>query len=187
MVNAAPGRRVGTFRLPKSSTERRPVSVHPIPEEPMLPRPTIEAFDRHLLGLGLRFEGVVIGGSALGARAYGRHPAADSRLRHPRPRAAAGDRFGCARLREVSAPGGRRVARRLAPQRSDATGRRAALRVARACGAHLRRKAVVLSTLGRPDLLDVTRATETACSWAHRSEPTCGLRSITRRTCPSPT
>jgi hypothetical protein len=24
----------------------------------MLPRPTIEAFDRHLLGLGLRFEGV---------------------------------------------------------------------------------------------------------------------------------
>lgn len=32
----------------------------------MLPRPTIEAFDRHLLGLGLRFEGVVIGGSALG-------------------------------------------------------------------------------------------------------------------------
>ena len=32
----------------------------------MLPRPTIEAFDRHLLELGLRFEGVVIGGSALG-------------------------------------------------------------------------------------------------------------------------
>ncbi|MBK6686029.1 MAG: hypothetical protein IPG45_16265 [Deltaproteobacteria bacterium] len=31
----------------------------------MLPRPTIEAFDLHLLGLGLRFEGVVIGGSAL--------------------------------------------------------------------------------------------------------------------------
>lgn len=31
----------------------------------MLPRPTIEAFDRHLLGLSLRFEGVVIGGSAL--------------------------------------------------------------------------------------------------------------------------
>lgn len=31
----------------------------------MLPRPTIEAFDRHLLELGLRFEGVVIGGSAL--------------------------------------------------------------------------------------------------------------------------
>lgn len=32
----------------------------------MLPRQTIEAFDAHLLGLGLRFEGVVIGGSALG-------------------------------------------------------------------------------------------------------------------------
>lgn len=31
----------------------------------MLPRPTIEAFDRHLDALGLRFEGVVIGGSAL--------------------------------------------------------------------------------------------------------------------------
>ncbi len=32
----------------------------------MMPRPTVEAFDRHLVGLGLRFEGVVIGGSALG-------------------------------------------------------------------------------------------------------------------------
>jgi hypothetical protein len=32
----------------------------------MLPRPTLEAFDRHLLTLELRFEGVVIGGSALG-------------------------------------------------------------------------------------------------------------------------
>lgn len=32
----------------------------------MLPRPTIEAFDRHLLLLGLRFEAVVIGGAALG-------------------------------------------------------------------------------------------------------------------------
>ena len=32
----------------------------------MLPRPTIEAFDRHLLEVGLHFEGVVIGGSALG-------------------------------------------------------------------------------------------------------------------------
>jgi len=32
----------------------------------VLPRPIIEAFDRHLLGLGLRFQGVVIGGSALG-------------------------------------------------------------------------------------------------------------------------
>lgn len=32
----------------------------------MLPRPTIEAFDRWLMRLGLRFEGVVIGGSALG-------------------------------------------------------------------------------------------------------------------------
>lgn len=31
----------------------------------MFPRPTIEAFDRHLARLGLRFEGVVIGGSAL--------------------------------------------------------------------------------------------------------------------------
>lgn len=31
----------------------------------MLPRPTIEAFDVHLAGLGLRLEAVVIGGSAL--------------------------------------------------------------------------------------------------------------------------
>jgi hypothetical protein len=31
----------------------------------MLPRPTIEAFDRHLAALGLRLEAVVIGGSAL--------------------------------------------------------------------------------------------------------------------------
>jgi hypothetical protein len=31
----------------------------------MLPRPTIEAFDRHLSALGLRLEAVVIGGSAL--------------------------------------------------------------------------------------------------------------------------
>ena len=31
----------------------------------MLPRLTIEAFDRHLADLGLRFEGVIIGGSAL--------------------------------------------------------------------------------------------------------------------------
>jgi hypothetical protein len=31
----------------------------------MLPRLTIEAFDRHLTSLALRFEGVVIGGSAL--------------------------------------------------------------------------------------------------------------------------
>jgi hypothetical protein len=31
----------------------------------MLPRPTIEAFDRHLGALGLRLEAIVIGGSAL--------------------------------------------------------------------------------------------------------------------------
>lgn len=31
----------------------------------MLPRPTIEAFDRHLAGLGLRLEAIVVGGSAL--------------------------------------------------------------------------------------------------------------------------
>jgi Nucleotidyltransferase of unknown function (DUF6036) len=31
----------------------------------MLPRPTIEAFDSHLAAFGLRFEAVVIGGSAL--------------------------------------------------------------------------------------------------------------------------
>lgn len=31
----------------------------------MLPRPTIEAFDAHLLGLDLRFKAIVVGGSAL--------------------------------------------------------------------------------------------------------------------------
>jgi len=31
----------------------------------MLPRPTIEAFDLHLMALELRLEAVVIGGSAL--------------------------------------------------------------------------------------------------------------------------
>jgi hypothetical protein len=31
----------------------------------MLPRPTIEAFDRHLVALGLSLEAVVVGGSAL--------------------------------------------------------------------------------------------------------------------------
>lgn len=43
----------------------------------MLPRPTIEAFDRHLLGLGLRFEGVVIGGSALGLMSIIQRPTRD--------------------------------------------------------------------------------------------------------------
>jgi hypothetical protein len=43
----------------------------------MLPRPTIEAFDRHLLGLGLRFEGVVIGGSALGLMGIIERPTRD--------------------------------------------------------------------------------------------------------------
>lgn len=43
----------------------------------MLPRPTIEAFDRHLLGLGLRFEGVVIGGSALGLMGIIQRPTRD--------------------------------------------------------------------------------------------------------------
>ncbi|MCX5744166.1 MAG: DUF6036 family nucleotidyltransferase, partial [Proteobacteria bacterium] len=43
----------------------------------MLPRPTIEAFDRHLLGLRLRFEGVVIGGSALGLMGIIHRPTRD--------------------------------------------------------------------------------------------------------------
>jgi len=46
-------------------------------EKPMLRRPTIEAFDRHLLGLGLRFEGVVIGGSALGLMGVIQRPTRD--------------------------------------------------------------------------------------------------------------
>ncbi len=43
----------------------------------MLPRPTIEAFDRHLLALGLCFEGVVIGGSALGLMGVVQRPTRD--------------------------------------------------------------------------------------------------------------
>lgn len=43
----------------------------------MLPRPTIEAFDRQLLALGLRFEGVVIGGSALGLMGVIHRPTRD--------------------------------------------------------------------------------------------------------------
>ncbi len=43
----------------------------------MLPRPTIEAFDRHLLGLGLHFEGVVIGGSALALMGVIQRPTRD--------------------------------------------------------------------------------------------------------------
>ena len=43
----------------------------------MQPRPTIEAFDRHLVVLGLRFEGVVIGGSALGLMGVIHRPTQD--------------------------------------------------------------------------------------------------------------
>lgn len=43
----------------------------------MLPRPTIEAFDRHLLRLSLRFEGVLIGGSALGLMGVIQRPTRD--------------------------------------------------------------------------------------------------------------
>lgn len=43
----------------------------------MLPRPTIEAFDHHLLRLGLRFEGIVIGGSALGLMGIIQRPTRD--------------------------------------------------------------------------------------------------------------
>ncbi len=43
----------------------------------MQPRPTIEAFDRHLLALGLFFEAVVIGGSALGLMGVVQRPTRD--------------------------------------------------------------------------------------------------------------
>ena len=56
----------------------------------MLPRQTIEAFDRHLLGLGLRFEGVVIGGSALGLMGVIQRPTRDVDILVPElPRAIA--------------------------------------------------------------------------------------------------
>lgn len=53
------------------------VSEYPIREPRMLPRPTIEAFDLHLQRLGLRFEGVVIGGSALGLMGVIQRPTRD--------------------------------------------------------------------------------------------------------------
>lgn len=43
----------------------------------MLPRQTIEAFDLYLLGLSLRFEGVVIGGSALSLMGIIQRPTRD--------------------------------------------------------------------------------------------------------------
>lgn len=43
----------------------------------MLPRPTIEAFDQRLVALNLRFEGVVIGGSALGLMGVIQRPTRD--------------------------------------------------------------------------------------------------------------
>jgi hypothetical protein len=43
----------------------------------MFPRPTIDAFDRHLAMHGLRFEGVVIGGSALGLMGVIQRPTRD--------------------------------------------------------------------------------------------------------------
>ena len=43
----------------------------------MLPRPTIEAFDIHLAGLGLRLEAVVIGGSALALLGVSARPTRD--------------------------------------------------------------------------------------------------------------
>jgi hypothetical protein len=43
----------------------------------MLPRPTIESFDSYLLGLDLRFEAVVIGGSALGLMGIIQRPTRD--------------------------------------------------------------------------------------------------------------
>lgn len=43
----------------------------------MLPRPTIEAFDRYLVALGLHFEAVVIGGSALALMGVIQRPTRD--------------------------------------------------------------------------------------------------------------
>ncbi len=48
-----------------------------MPQTPTLPRPTIEAFDRHVLGLGLRFEGIVVGDSALRLMGITQRPTRD--------------------------------------------------------------------------------------------------------------
>jgi hypothetical protein len=49
----------------------------------VLPRPTIEAFDTHLHGRGLRFEAVVIGGSALGLMGVIERPTRDLDILDP--------------------------------------------------------------------------------------------------------
>lgn len=43
----------------------------------MFPRPTIEAFDAYLQGQGLRFEGIVVGGSALALMGVVQRPTRD--------------------------------------------------------------------------------------------------------------
>ncbi len=117
----------------------------------MLPRPTIEAFDLHLLGLGLSFEGVVIGGSALALLGVIQRPTRDFDILVPEltPEIAAAAREfartqrkggvdlmdewlnnGPTQLGDVLPPGWRERVQRIFE------GRR-----------------LVLSTLGRPDLL----------------------------------
>ena len=63
----------------------------------MEPRQTIEAFDRYLVGLGLRFEAIVIGGSALGLMGIIQRPT------RPRARTACGHRCCGTRIREGAA------------------------------------------------------------------------------------
>ena len=69
----------------------------------MLPRPTIEAFDRHLTSLALRFEGVVIGGSALVLMDVVQRNTRDVDVLDSL--AAGGDCGGCPRVREAAATG----------------------------------------------------------------------------------
>ena len=117
----------------------------------MLPRPTIEAFDRHLLGHDLRFEGVVIGGSALALMGIIQRPTRDFDILMPELPAAIASAArdfakaqrksgvdliddwlnnGPMQLGDVLPPGWRERAQRVFEGQS-----------------------LVLSTLGRPDLL----------------------------------
>jgi hypothetical protein len=117
----------------------------------MLPRPTIEAFDRHLLGLGLRFEGVVIGGSALGLMGLIQRPTRDCDILVPElpPAIAAAARDFAKAQREAGVELQGDWLNNGPTQLGDALPVGWRDRLQRI----FQGRALVLSTLGRPDLL----------------------------------
>jgi len=85
----------------------------------MLPRLTIEAFDRYLLELGLRFEGVVIGGSALALLGVTQRPTRDFDILVPELSAAIAS--AAKSFAKAQRQSRRRLGRRLVQQRAYAT------------------------------------------------------------------